>query len=153
MSCIGEDCKIVRQEARNPLIRLTSYTGNCSPDQVENLYDKAKQKIFEGATKPADTCSGGCKCERLVGAQSEESEWSETLVDPFTIKDGGCEFTVREAIVETRIVRTPGLCKEAKVHVSSAALLSPGTEILVADASVLTTENVRKIREILKAEA
>jgi hypothetical protein len=153
MSCIGEDCKIIKQEARSPLIRSTSFSGKCSPDQVGNLYDKARQKIIEDATKTADTCASGCKCEPLVGARSEETEWSATPVDPFTLKDGDCEFTVNEATVETRIVRTPGLCKEAKIHVSSTAYLAGGTQLLVDDASVLTSANLLRIQEVLGGKA
>jgi hypothetical protein len=150
MACIGDTCFIVRQEARNLKLGQRTFVGNeCTGDKSRKLLLQAINKITASATKTIDTCPNGCKCEPVKSAAPSETEWTEVTVAKFTLTDGGCRLDVGSSTIETRIVKTPGLCKEAQITVASAAFISEGVEISATDASRLSIENIRKVSKIL----
>jgi hypothetical protein len=139
-----------QQEAQKARLTTVSWVSDaCTPEQVGALQRLAEEKIPRDATKTRDTCPNGCKCAPKKGATPDGTDWSEEPVRPFSLTDGKCVFKVLAATVETRIVRTPGICKESPVSVSSAAVIREGIEISAADASLLTRDKIDRIREIL----
>lgn len=112
MSCIGNDCFIVKQEARNPVLKLT-YLGECGPDVVDKLKQTANRTAIARNSLTRDTCSTGCLCAPKKGAQTEETDWDVVPIEPFVLTDENGKCAVRvEGTIETRILRTPGLCKK-----------------------------------------
>lgn len=148
MSCIGSDCFNVRQEAQNPS-PVVEFSNECSPDQVGRLQQEANQKILAAATESRDTCPEGCRCVPKPGAKPEVTDWETVPVEPFTLTDGNCVFKVKEgSTVETRIVRTPGICKKTRITVSSVAFIAEGIEVAVADASQLSPSKIQAIKRV-----
>ena len=127
MSCIGNDCFIAKQEARNPVLKLT-YIGECGPDVVDKLKETATRTAIGRNGITRDTCSAGCMCAPKKGALPEETEWEAVPIEPFVIthENGKCAVRV-EGAIETRIVRTAGMCKkDTRPHVDLSAPGAPG---------------------------
>ncbi|MCW5977751.1 MAG: hypothetical protein KIT09_06720 [Bryobacteraceae bacterium] len=152
MGCdtFGKDCFIIEQKAREPRYAVTEIRyEDCTDEQFNRLYNRAGEMILQAATKRGTTCGENCRCDPRTGAVAEVTDWSRVEVPDFVVYgEGDCRIQIKHASVETMIIRTPGICKDEKIRVSSAAIIKEG-EIAVADATRLTGDKVARIRAIL----
>lgn len=148
MSCLGNDCFVVRQEAREP--RLGFVLGDLPPDQVLKLLRRANKQAVDAATETGDTCPDGCRCAPKQGAKVEATKWAEVPIDPFTVTDGEFTLDITGGFVETRIVRTPGICKRGRIKAASVALVADRFELTAPDASQLSASKIEGLRGLLE---
>lgn len=147
MSCLGNDCFVVRQEAREP--RLGYAQSDLPQDQLLKLLRRANKQAIDAATETGDTCADGCQCSPKQGTKAEATKWEEVSVDPFTVTDGEFTLEINGGFIETRIVRTPGICKRARIKAVSVALVADRFELTAPDASELSTSRIEGLRELL----